>query len=47
VCHSLENEAYKLAGEYNFLNEEIKSVRFTNLVVDIKDIDLIEDEYEF
>lgn len=45
--YSLENEVYKLAGEYSFLEEEMKSVRFTDLVVDIKDIDLIEDEYEF
>lgn len=42
----LENGYYELKGEYKFLEEEIKSARFKDLVVDIKDIELFEDEDE-
>lgn len=42
--YGLENEHYELKGEYKFLEEEIKSSRFTDLVVDIKDIELFEDD---
>lgn len=40
--YSLINERYELQGEFNFLEEEIKSTKFENLVVDIKDIELYE-----
>lgn len=42
--YNLENNRYKLNGEYNFLEEEIKSQRFNDLVLDIKNIELLEDE---
>jgi hypothetical protein len=41
---ALENDNYKLKAEYNFLKEEIKSSRFQDLILDIRDIDLIEDD---
>ncbi|NMM65848.1 Uma2 family endonuclease [Clostridium sp. P21] len=43
-AYGLENEHYELKGEYKFLEEEIKSSRFDDLVVDIKDIELFEDD---
>jgi Uma2 family endonuclease len=42
--YNLEGDRYKLKGEYNFLEEEIKSSRFEDLMIDIKDIDLLEDD---
>lgn len=42
--YSLENETFKLAGEYNFLKEDIKSNRFESLVININDVELVEDE---
>lgn len=42
--YGLENDIYKLNGKYKFLEEEIKSSRFVDLVVDIKDIELFEDD---
>lgn len=44
--YKLENEVYKLAGEYKFLQEEIMSSKFEGLIVDIKDIELFEDDEE-
>lgn len=41
---NLENGKYVLRGEYNFLEDTIKSTRFEELVVDIKDIDLLEED---
>ncbi|MCB2299464.1 Uma2 family endonuclease [Clostridium tagluense] len=40
--YNLEDNRYKLAGEYKFLEEDIKSSRFDDLLVDIKNIDLFE-----
>jgi Uma2 family endonuclease len=46
--YNLEGDRYKLKGEYNFLEEEIVSSRFDDLMIDIKDIDLLdEDEDDF
>lgn len=42
--YNLENERYKLKGEYNFLEEVVKSSRFEDLIIDIKDVELIEDD---
>ncbi len=42
--YSLDNNTYILNGEYEFLNEDIKSSRFEDLVLDIKDVDLYEDD---
>lgn len=42
--YSLINERYELKGEFNFLEEEIISSKFENLVVDMKDIELYEDD---
>jgi len=36
----LNNHKYELEAEYNFLEEEIKSIRFDKLAINIKDIDL-------
>lgn len=44
--YNLENETYKLNGEYNFRKDEIKSGIFKDLIVDIKDIELFEDDEE-
>jgi len=41
--YKLEDDRYKLKGEYNFLEEEIKSIRFEDLALDIRDIELFED----
>ncbi|MCB2291558.1 Uma2 family endonuclease [Clostridium sp. CS001] len=40
--YNLEDGRYNLAGEYKFLEQDIKSSRFDDLVVDIKNIDLFE-----
>jgi len=40
--YNLEDSRYKLAGEYKFLEEDIKLSRFDDLIVDIKNIDLFE-----
>ncbi|GCD12557.1 Uma2 family endonuclease [Clostridium tagluense] len=40
--YNLENDRYKLEGEYKFLEEDIKSSRFEDLRIDIKNIDLFE-----
>ena len=42
--YSIENGRYELKGEYKFLEEEIKSSRFEDLILDMKDIELIEDD---
>lgn len=42
--YSLVNDKYELKGEFNFLEEEIRSTRFEDLIVDIKDIELYEDD---
>lgn len=43
----LKEDKYILYNEYDFLNENIKSVRFEGLVLNIGDIDLINDDDEF
>ena len=40
--YNLEDSRYKITGEYKFLEEDIKSSRFDDLIVDIKSIDLFE-----
>ncbi|GCD12569.1 Uma2 family endonuclease [Clostridium tagluense] len=40
--YNLENGRYKLEREYKFLEEDIKSSRFEDLKIDIKNIDLFE-----
>ncbi|MFT5872491.1 MAG: Uma2 family endonuclease [Clostridium sp.] len=40
--YNLEDGRYKLAGEYKFLEEDIKSSRFEDLMIDIKNVDLFE-----
>lgn len=42
--YNLEDNNYTLNGEYKFLEKEIKSSRFKDLIVDIRNIELIEDE---
>jgi len=42
--YHLDSETYKLTGEYNFIKEDIKSNKFEKLFIDIKDIELVEDE---
>jgi Uma2 family endonuclease len=42
----LENDRYKLSGEYNFKDELIYSSRFEDLKVDIKDIELLDEDEE-
>ena len=42
--YTLENDRYKLSGEYNFKDELIKLSRFEDLKVDIKDIELLDEE---
>ena len=44
--YSLENDRYKLKGEYNFKDELINSSRFEDLKVDIKDIELLDEDEE-
>ena len=44
--YNLENDRYKLSGEYNFKDELIYSSRFEDLKVDIKDIDLLDEDEE-
>lgn len=46
--YSIEGTKYELKGTYNFLKDEIKSPRFEDLSIDIKDIELFEeDEFDF
>ena len=45
--YKLEDDRYKLKGEYNFLEEEIKSIRFEDLALDIRDIELFEDNEDY
>ena len=40
----LNNSHYELVGEYNFMDSTICSTRFSDLIVDIRDIELYEDE---
>lgn len=42
--YALENNRYELTSEYNFLEEEIKSIRFKDLTLYIKNIELFESE---
>jgi Uma2 family endonuclease len=42
--YNLENDSYKLIGEYKFLEEKIISSRFEDLIIDVKDIELYEDD---
>lgn len=44
IVFSLEDGKYAVKGDYNFLEEEIKSARFDDLSLDIKSIDLLDDE---
>ena len=44
--YTLDNDRYKLTGEYNFLEEKIKSGRFDGLILDIKGIELFQDDEE-
>lgn len=44
--YSLMNGNYELSGEYKFLEKEIKSSRFDDLVIDMRDIELYEDDEE-
>lgn len=44
--YNLESDIYKLSGEYNFQNELIYSSRFEDLKVDIKDIELLDEDEE-
>ena len=43
----LENDRYKLSGKYKFLEEEIKSIRFKDLVLNIKDVELFDDSEDY
>lgn len=42
--YSLMNGNYELSGEYKFLEKEIKSSKFDDLVIDMREIELYEDE---
>ena len=42
--YNLKDDRYELKGEYRFLEEEIRSSRFEDLTLDIKDIELIQDD---
>lgn len=44
IIFGLENETYKLVGEYSFLEEEVKSNRLEGLIVNIKNIELYEND---
>lgn len=44
--YNLENDIYKLKGEYNFKDELIHSARFEDLKLDIKDIELLDEDEE-
>lgn len=44
IVFSLEDGKYAVKGDYNFLEEQIKSGRFEDLILDIKSIDLLDDE---
>lgn len=43
----LQDNRYKLTNEYNFLEEPIKSSRFEDLVIDIKNAELIEEDEDY
>lgn len=45
--YDLVNGVYSQVGVYNFLNDGIKSARFEDLVINIKDIELYEEDDEF
>lgn len=46
--YAIEEGRYKLDGTYNFIEEEIRSQKFQELIVDIKDIELYEaGEFDF
>lgn len=48
IVLNLKDNKYEIELECNFLEEDIKSARLEDLVVDIKDIELYEDnEFEF
>lgn len=42
--YAFKNDRYELVTEFNFLQQEIKSIRFEDLVVDIKNITLYSDD---
>jgi Uma2 family endonuclease len=42
--YALEGLKYELKGTYNFIKDCIKSVRFEGLVIDMKDIELYEED---
>jgi Uma2 family endonuclease len=44
--YTLKDDRYKLSGEYNFKDELIHSSRFEDLKVDIKDIELLDEDEE-
>ena len=44
--YNLVNGNYELSGEYKFLEKEIKSSRFNDLVIDMREIELYEDDDE-
>ena len=44
--YALEDDRYKLSGEYNFKDELIYSDRFEDLKLDIKDIELLDEDEE-
>jgi Uma2 family endonuclease len=44
--YSLENERYVLNGEYNFKDEIISSAKFEDLKIDIRNIELFDDDEE-
>lgn len=44
--YNLEDDRYILSGEYNFTEELIHSSRFEDLKVDIKDIELLDEDEE-
>lgn len=44
--YTLEDDRYKLSGEYNFKDELIRSARFEDLKLDIKDIELLDEDEE-
>jgi len=45
--YTIHNHSYKLMGEYNFLEEEIKSSRFEDLIININNVELLEDSEDY
>ena len=46
--YAIEGSRYDLKGTYEFIEDEIKSHKFENLIADIKDIELYEaGEFDF